>query len=573
MVAMNSVLMDNRIPENVDLPKFESLEQLIEHDLNGLTPFPDNPHASMSQLDAYPGERTLGAVHTEHQDLVHTGSPNFLCTKLPTHWRSNKTLPVPFKVMAVGDIKDGTKVTITCGNDENYFGEIRNTTAYMKNKVAKFNDLRFVGRSGRGKSFTLCILVATNPPQITTYSKAIKVTVDGPREARKLRTDDRRIIHRGPLDLPMDRPLTDPICDSRRLPSHLLELDHLRRSTQGTDTSGRRILHPSSDTNGFHTTDNRRSPWGSFDSLPPYTKEGIFPSSGSPGAFSQPQTVTNIGQRMSPPDMDVHMSEPRFSNLSGISEMQVPVTSHEQDRPLPILPEAHRLEFSALEPRYSERSSLPMMLPTRIQTSAPDIRFSDRLTEHRFSEQRSINPTSLSSMTFATTGSNLAILEESRAVSTLAGPGGHQNTYQMLPSDLFNSMAPQSSFSSSFTLPSTPQLPIGLMSGYPHLSAPMQNLQSSICPTGEVRTYEILGQGVKAEMMEHRNMNIPQSLRQDRTLMSPNLRLLDNQILSRDNEREMQTNQSPQHSDSSVGGHSPPRLGRNNGDGNVWRPY
>jgi len=35
-----------------------------------------------------------------------------------------------------------------------------------------------------GKSFTLSIMVATNPPQITTYNKAIKVTVDGPREAR-----------------------------------------------------------------------------------------------------------------------------------------------------------------------------------------------------------------------------------------------------------------------------------------------------------------------------------------------------------------------------------------------------
>lgn len=35
-----------------------------------------------------------------------------------------------------------------------------------------------------GKSFTLTITVSTNPPMITTYSKAIKVTVDGPREPR-----------------------------------------------------------------------------------------------------------------------------------------------------------------------------------------------------------------------------------------------------------------------------------------------------------------------------------------------------------------------------------------------------
>lgn len=35
-----------------------------------------------------------------------------------------------------------------------------------------------------GKSFTLTITVSSSPPQVTTYSKAIKVTVDGPREPR-----------------------------------------------------------------------------------------------------------------------------------------------------------------------------------------------------------------------------------------------------------------------------------------------------------------------------------------------------------------------------------------------------
>jgi len=35
-----------------------------------------------------------------------------------------------------------------------------------------------------GKSFTLTIIVSTSPPQVATYNKAIKVTVDGPREPR-----------------------------------------------------------------------------------------------------------------------------------------------------------------------------------------------------------------------------------------------------------------------------------------------------------------------------------------------------------------------------------------------------
>ncbi|XP_023223493.1 uncharacterized protein LOC111624782 isoform X2 [Centruroides sculpturatus] len=143
-------------------------------------------HDSPAMTDfLLPVERTLTEVLGEHPgELTQTGSPNFVCSVLPCHWRSNKTLPVAFKLVALGEVSDGTLVTIRAGNDENYCGELRNSTAVMKNQVAKFNDLRFVGRSGRGKSFTLTITVSTNPPQVTTYAKAIKVTVDGPREPR-----------------------------------------------------------------------------------------------------------------------------------------------------------------------------------------------------------------------------------------------------------------------------------------------------------------------------------------------------------------------------------------------------
>ncbi|XP_055914932.1 segmentation protein Runt [Eupeodes corollae] len=119
-----------------------------------------------------------------HGELAQTGSPSILCSALPNHWRSNKSLPGAFKVIALDDVQDGTLVTIKCGNDENYCGELRNCTAIMKNQVAKFNDLRFVGRSGRGKSFSLTITIATYPVQTASYTKAIKVTVDGPREPR-----------------------------------------------------------------------------------------------------------------------------------------------------------------------------------------------------------------------------------------------------------------------------------------------------------------------------------------------------------------------------------------------------
>ncbi|XP_039429935.1 segmentation protein Runt, partial [Culex pipiens pallens] len=137
-------------------------------------------------------ERTIDGLLADHPgELVRTGSPHVVCTVLPTHWRSNKTLPVAFKVVALGEVGDGTMVTVSAGNDENFCGELRNCTAIMKNQVAKFNDLRFVGRSGRGKSFTLTISISTMPMQVATYSKAIKVTVDGPREPRS------KIRHQG----------------------------------------------------------------------------------------------------------------------------------------------------------------------------------------------------------------------------------------------------------------------------------------------------------------------------------------------------------------------------------------
>ncbi|CAH2043890.1 unnamed protein product, partial [Iphiclides podalirius] len=143
------------------------------------------PHASppaLSMADVY--SHIHEYYRQSHGELVQTGSPAVLCSALPGHWRSNKSLPVAFKVVALDDVQDGTLVTIKAGNDENVMAELRNCTAVMKNQVAKFNDLRFVGRSGRGKSFTLTITISSFPSQVATYCKAIKVTVDGPREPR-----------------------------------------------------------------------------------------------------------------------------------------------------------------------------------------------------------------------------------------------------------------------------------------------------------------------------------------------------------------------------------------------------
>lgn len=574
-------------------------------DLNGLTPFPDSPHETMSQVDVIPGEKSLNSVLGDHPgELVRTGSPNFVCSKLPTHWRSNKTLPVAFKVIALGEIKDGTKVTIAAGNDENYCGELRNCTAYMKNQVAKFNDLRFVGRSGRGKSFTLTIIVSSYPPQITTYDKAIKVTVDGPREARsktKLRTDDRRIIHRGPMDT-MERPLTDPLCDSRRFPAHLAELDHLRRTTQAAEN--RRILHPSADTNGFHPSENRRSPWGSFDSLPPYTKEALFPTASTVNPLVAPpytqsqNTVINPlqGHRISPPEMDT--SENRLVPLTNISDITpIPVTSQQEpsthERHMPVVPEAHRIDISSLEPRYPERSNLSLMLPPRYQPVSTDIniRLDHRIPDPLFPEPRHLNSSSLNVPFPASSSTNLAILEESRAIPTLPlTSNSHNPSYSMLSADLFAMTPPASLSSSSFNISGSPQsvLPSSLL--YPHLYSSPQNLQSSvILPTGEVRTYGILGGGNRSnsdligqrgnDVVNQRQAN--SGMRLERPLRLPlEIPISEEERSKQQIQRmDMQTNQSvPIHTDASMLSDASLLRERSasrgrNVDSSVWRPY
>uniref|UniRef100_A0A8C8DPW1 Runt domain-containing protein n=1 Tax=Oryzias sinensis TaxID=183150 RepID=A0A8C8DPW1_9TELE len=146
------------------------------------------PSADFGQLDRQEVGSVLQHSAAPHRGLVETDSPNFLCSSLPQHWRCNKTLPGAFTVVALGnDVPDGVVVIVMAGNDDNCSAELRNATATMKQGSAHFNDLRFIGRSGRGKSFSLSINVLTSPPQIATLHRAIKVTVDGPRLPRRQR--------------------------------------------------------------------------------------------------------------------------------------------------------------------------------------------------------------------------------------------------------------------------------------------------------------------------------------------------------------------------------------------------
>ncbi|XP_064196799.1 runt-related transcription factor 2-like isoform X2 [Anguilla rostrata] len=187
--------------------------QPISGKMNDVNAATGQQDAAVSRLRPHENRSMVEIIADHPAELVRTDSPNFLCSILPSHWRCNKTLPVAFKVVALGEVADGTVVTVMAGNDENYSAELRNASGVMKNQVARFNDLRFVGRSGRGKSFTLTITVFTNPPQVATYHRAIKVTVDGPREPRR---------HRQKLE---DPPKAGMFSD------RLSELERLRHTT------------------------------------------------------------------------------------------------------------------------------------------------------------------------------------------------------------------------------------------------------------------------------------------------------------------------------------------------------
>uniref|UniRef100_A0A183A9A9 Runt domain-containing protein n=1 Tax=Echinostoma caproni TaxID=27848 RepID=A0A183A9A9_9TREM len=91
---------------------------------------------------------------TKHtMDLIQTSSPHLFCTPLPKHWRSNKSLPNQFRVVSLITIPDGTRVSVSAGNEDRPFAELKNPITVMHGNEARFSDLRFLGRSGRGESF------------------------------------------------------------------------------------------------------------------------------------------------------------------------------------------------------------------------------------------------------------------------------------------------------------------------------------------------------------------------------------------------------------------------------------
>ncbi|MCJ8736736.1 hypothetical protein PDJAM_G00015950 [Pangasius djambal] len=378
----------------------------------GATQHEANTAAAVPRLRAH-DNRTMVEIIADHPaELVRTDSPNFLCSVLPSHWRCNKTLPVAFKVVALGDVPDGTVVTVMAGNDENYSAELRNASAVMKNQVARFNDLRFVGRSGRGKSFTLTITVFTNPPQVATYHRAIKVTVDGPREPRR---------HRQKLEDP-----PKPGLFSERLS----ELERLRHSTM-------RVTVPTqSPRPSLNTAANSFSPQGQTQISDPRQSQ-----SSPPWSYEQPYTPY-LSQMTSP---SIHSTTPlsstRATGLPAISDVPRRLSGTSDLSPFAADPRQFERQFPSLSSLTETRFSSPRMhypatftyTPTPV-TSGMSLGMSSTTHYHTYlpppypgSTQNQSGPFQTSSTPYLYYGASSGSYQFSMV------PGGERSPTRMLP--------------------------------------------------------------------------------------------------------------------------------------------
>ncbi|KAM5263549.1 runt-related transcription factor 2 isoform 2-T2 [Ctenodactylus gundi] len=275
--------------------------------------------ATVPRLRPPHDNRTMVEIIADHPaELVRTDSPNFLCSVLPSHWRCNKTLPVAFKVVALGEVPDGTVVTVMAGNDENYSAELRNASAVMKSQVARFNDLRFVGRSGRGKSFTLTITVFTNPPQVATYHRAIKVTVDGPREPRR---------HRQKLDDSKPSLFSDRLSDLGRIPHASMRVGVPPQNPRPSLNSAPSPFNPQGQSQIPDPRQAQSSPPWSYDqSYPSYLSQMTPPSIHSTTPLSSTRgtglpAITDVPRRISGASELGPFSDPRqFPSISSLTE-------------------------------------------------------------------------------------------------------------------------------------------------------------------------------------------------------------------------------------------------------------
>ena len=84
--------------------------------------------------------------------IQNTDNQYVKCTNLPDFIRAKKRLPHAFCVYFDRSLKleDGVEVRLEARSLKNSNGELRNNVSCVIENKARFEDLRFLGKSGRG---------------------------------------------------------------------------------------------------------------------------------------------------------------------------------------------------------------------------------------------------------------------------------------------------------------------------------------------------------------------------------------------------------------------------------------
>lgn len=86
--------------------------------------------------------KTFGIQQTENK--------NICVDKLPEFSRANKYIGEYNVYVKDNEVPDGTRCTIYAYSVKTGQGELKNNVSVVKDGIAKFDDIRFIGKSGRG---------------------------------------------------------------------------------------------------------------------------------------------------------------------------------------------------------------------------------------------------------------------------------------------------------------------------------------------------------------------------------------------------------------------------------------
>uniref|UniRef100_A0A9J7YZF8 Runt-related transcription factor 2 n=2 Tax=Cyprinus carpio TaxID=7962 RepID=A0A9J7YZF8_CYPCA len=263
-----------------------------------------------------------------------------------------------------------------------------------------------------GKSFTLTITVFTNPPQVATYHRAIKVTVDGPREPRR---------HRQKLEDPPKPPLFS---------ERLSELERLRQTTM------RVAVQTQSPRPSLNATPNSFNPQGQTQ-----ISDLRQAQSSPPWSYEQPYTPY-LSQMTSP---SIHSTTPlsstRATGLPSISDVPRRLSGTSDLSPFSADPRQFERQFPGLSSLTDTRFPSPRMhypatftyTPTPV-TSGMSLGMSSTTHYHTYlpppypgSTQNQSGPFQTSSTPYLYYGASSGSYQFSMV------PGGDRSPSRMLP--------------------------------------------------------------------------------------------------------------------------------------------